>query len=140
MFCPNCGTNVEDGARFCPNCSAALTEEAPVQESAPVYEAQPVTPAAPAVNTSNILVFGILGLAFAESGILGIIFSAIALSKAKAYAAAYGNLTGKAKVGKILATVGLIVSILMVVFWVIYIIVIAAIAGAASGIGSGYYY
>ena len=26
MFCPNCGTKIEDGVRFCPNCGAKIEE------------------------------------------------------------------------------------------------------------------
>lgn len=29
MFCPKCGTKVEDGAGFCPNCGATLGDAAP---------------------------------------------------------------------------------------------------------------
>ncbi len=70
---------------------------------------------------SQILTFGILGIIFgALGGLLGIIFSSISLSKAKKYAAEGNELTGKAKTGKILATVGLILGILGVVFSIIF--------------------
>ena len=75
--------------------------------------------------SSGSLTFGILGLVFAESGILGLIFSAIGLSKAKKYAAEAGQLEGKAKTGKILATLGLVFSILALVMWIIICIVSA---------------
>ena len=78
--------------------------------------------------SSGSLTFGILGLVFAESGILGIIFSAIGLSKAKKYAAEAGELTGKAKTGKILATLGLVFSIISLVC-----IIIIAIVSACTG-------
>ena len=64
-FCPNCGSNVREGAAFCANCGtklaaapvaeaapvAAPVEAAPVAapvEPAPVVEATPVAPVAPA--------------------------------------------------------------------------------------------
>ncbi len=83
------------------------------------------------------LIFGIISLVLAEGGILGIIFGAIGKAKAKAFAAQNeGIVTGKAKVGKILSTLGLVFGIIMTIFWVIYIIVIAAAAanGALSNI------
>jgi hypothetical protein len=50
MFCPQCGTNLPDGARFCPNCgatvaaptqqaSAAPAQPAPAQPQTPQYQA-----------------------------------------------------------------------------------------------------
>ena len=51
-------------------------------------------------SPSNVLVFGILGLAFCETGILGIIFSIIGLSKAKNYIATYGDVSNQVRVGK----------------------------------------
>ena len=85
----------------------------------------------PAVSSTPALVFGILSLAFSESGLLAIIFGAIARSKAKNYLAANGVLDGKAKAGKILGTIGLVFGIISLVVVVIFIF--AVIAGAASG-------
>lgn len=52
MFCRNCGSKVEDGARFCPVCGESVVAEyEPSTESqgdhqpAPAAEAQPTTPA-----------------------------------------------------------------------------------------------
>ena len=173
MFCHNCGTALDDGVKFCPNCGALIaapeaeepiapTVEEPVasvvepayeqpvyeQPAAPVYQQpayeQPVY-REPAVNeeaaslSTPILVFGIMGLAFACSfylSFLGIIFSAIGKGKVKQFLAAGGQLSGKAKVGSILAKVGLIVGIILTVFFVIWLIVMIAIA--ANG-GYRYY-
>ena len=165
MFCHNCGTALDEGVKFCPNCGAPIaapeaeepiapTVEEPVASVVePVYE-QPVyeQPAAPVyqqpvyrdpiVNeeaaslSTPILVFGIMGLAFACTfwlSFLGIIFSAIGKGKVKAFLAAGGQLSGKAKVGNILAKVGLIVGIILTVFFVIYLIVIIALAANHSG-------
>lgn len=41
MFCPNCGSVVEDNARFCPTCGAVL----PHEESASVQSEKPQDPA-----------------------------------------------------------------------------------------------
>ena len=150
MFCPNCGSSIEDNSQFCPNCGQVVDQptQAPTQPQQfeqPVYEATPVNNnyAAPtgADESKSVLIWGILGLVFADTCILsflGIIFSAIALNKAKAFQAANGALYGKAKVGKILATVGLILGIVMTVFAVIYIFALSA--GVMAGVSSSNYY
>ena len=162
MSCQNCGSALEDGAKFCPNCgepvavpevdtpeeaAAEIVAEEPVVEApvyqapaAPVYQAPVVEPTVdPALNgmSKSILIFGIIGLAFSCSfylSLLGIIFSAIGKGKVKAFLAAGGQLTGKAKVGNILAKVGLILGIVLTVFFVIWLIVViaAAVKGTAS--------
>ena len=165
MFCHNCGTSLDEGVKFCPNCGAPVAMEGSIPEAPayeepayeqpvyeePVYE-QPAAPVyeqpvyrEPVVNeeaealSTPILVFGILGLAFAcvpYINFLGIIFSAIAKGKVRQFLNAGGVLTGKARVGKILATVGLIVGI---VFTAIFAIVIfMAIINAISNGGSGF--
>lgn len=74
------------------------------------------------------LVFGILSLVLTECGILGIIFGAIGKAKAKAFAAQNdGVVTGKAKVGKILSTLGLVFGIICLVCVVIIAIVAVAV-------------
>lgn len=52
MFCRNCGSKIEDGARFCPVCGEPIAAEyeAPAEsqgdyQPAPAAEAQPTTPA-----------------------------------------------------------------------------------------------
>ncbi len=77
--------------------------------------------------STQSLVFGILSLVFNEFSILGIIFGAIGKGKAKKFAAENGGVvTGKAKVGKILSTVGLVLGIIGLVCAVI--IALACIA------------
>jgi uncharacterized membrane protein len=50
-FCANCGTQVQDGVKFCPSCGSAVAA-APQQPSQPVYTppvyTPPVVPGAPA--------------------------------------------------------------------------------------------
>ncbi len=53
--------------------------------------------------------------------LLGIIFGAIAMSKAKNYALTY-PLVGKAKTGRILGIVGLVVSIVWIVLGILAIL------------------
>lgn len=47
MFCPECGTHLSDGARFCPNCGAPVTPE-PAPAPVPLSPAGPPSPQAPA--------------------------------------------------------------------------------------------
>ena len=152
MYCTKCGAELADGARFCTNCGAQLAEEAAevvetaaaaVEETAAKAEEIIAAPAAasveaaeaPASNTTAILVLGIVAAAVSELGIPGIIVGAIGRKKAKAHLAETGSLTGKAKVGSILAKVGIILGIIMTVVWLIDIIVVAA-AGAAGAFNS----
>ncbi len=167
MFCQNCGTFLEDGTKFCPNCGTPVAAPQPACEPEPaqtVYEepvvaAQPVceqpqepvyqqpaepvqqpvvqeNPAAAALSTP-ILIFGIMGIAFACTfylSFLGIIFSAIAKGKVKQYLAEGGVLSGKAKVGSILAKVGLILGIVLTVLFVVWLmaIIVAAVSKGYS--------
>ena len=158
MFCQNCGTQLPEDVKFCPECGAPVeiidplrnepTVEEPVVAAATVFE-QPVyetptyrepvvqsSPEAQALSTP-ILVFGILGLSFAcipYVNFLGIIFSAIAKSKVKQFLGLGGVLSGKAKVGSILATVGLIIGIILTVIFAI-IITFAIFAGILAVLG-----
>lgn len=89
----------------------------------------PVTPIE-TVSATKCMVFGILAIALCGSGILGIIFGAIALSFCRTYAREHaGVLAGQAKVGKILGMIGLILGIVLTVFWVFYVIFIVALIG-----------
>ncbi len=88
MFCKNCGTNLGEGIKFCPNCGAKVEAEpapapAPAKEepvsgsyTAPVYEAPkyeapkyeapkyeaPAAPAAPAGDMPNTTLWIILSV------------------------------------------------------------------------------
>ena len=162
MFCQNCGTQLEEGVKFCPECGAPVeiveplrnepVEEAPVIIAAPVQEqpvyetpvyqepvVQPVVQSNPeaAALSTPILIFGILGLSFAcipYVNFLGIIFSAIAKGKVKQFLELGGVLSGKAKVGNILAKVGLIVGIVLTAIFAI-IITVAIFGGILGALG-----
>lgn len=105
MFCPNCGTKVEDDVKFCPSCGAQIAnadaatasagddsqnndwQEAPAQEPTPVVTtAQQDAPIAtpPDYLTLNIVLtavsvfvccFSCISLAGIVTGALGIMFS-----------------------------------------------------------------
>ena len=46
MFCPNCGSQIEDGARFCASCGANVERapEAPLAQETPLDGAAPAQP------------------------------------------------------------------------------------------------
>lgn len=105
--------------------------EQPVYEQPPHQYIQPVLqyPGAPTPqqqsDSNSLLVFGILGLAFACTfflSFLGIVFSAITKGKSRDYLFRYGEHYGKAKVGRILANIGLPVGIVLTCLFVFYLI------------------
>ena len=107
----------------------------------PTYSAPAAVDPAEAAMSKSVLIFGILGIAFGCTyylSFLGIIFGAIALSKAKKYVASGYPLAGKAKVGRILGLVGLILGIVLTV--ILIIVIIFAIIYAASYSSYYYYY
>ena len=128
MNCQNCGANV-DGKAFCPQCGAQV--QAPAQPSYN-YNGGYNQPAAPQGNPTNVLVFGILGLALSGLGIVGLIFSIIGLKKANNYIATYGNISNQVRIGRRLAIAGLVVSIICTIIYVL-IFVAAIVAGTSSG-------
>ncbi len=158
MYCKNCGTEINDNTSFCPNCGQSVNSEASnpapaykpdqvsyTEPAQPVYEQpqyQPTQAPVYAQKLPNVLMWGILSVCFCESGLIGLIFSIIAKNKAKRWQTLTGSpLIKGGKVGNILATIGLVVSIIMTVVWLIYIIVaIVAVITAASYYGHAFYY
>ncbi|GEM_PF-3594557 len=161
-FCTICGNPVEEKAA---EAVQQTVYEAPVYETtsyeAPSYEATPVQEYNTYESVSQVeapvyganyeveslskssMVLGIVGLCLSLLGftsIVGIILSAVGLSKAKKVMNILNvrALSGKAKAGHILGKAGIIAGILMTIFMVIYfaIVVLAVIAGQAGG----YYY
>ncbi len=106
------------------------------QYQQPLYQQPPLK--------TSFFILAIIGLALSCTfylSIAGIIVSAIALSKTKKHFAMGGLFEGKAKVAKILSTIGLWGGVGMSVFfviWVIYMIII--VAAAASYDPYSYYY
>ena len=120
MNCKYCGNEINEGAAFCATCGKVAFESEPL---AVVLET-PEEIEQRSGLAGRILTLGILALAFAETfflSFLGIIFGAMAKSKASRYEIECGELTGKARVGKILGTIGLILGIVLSVIAVIYV-------------------
>lgn len=124
MICKNCGAEIADGSTFCTQCGAPVQQEQP--QPTPVQQAYNAAVSNPALNSTPILILGIIALALCAYVIPGIICGFICKSKVKAYQEAGGVLTGKAKVGSILGKVGLILSFVFIGIWLIYLIVIIA--------------
>mgnify|MGYP000225882758 CR=1 FL=1 len=150
MFCTNCGASIQDGTNVCPVCGAPVQGAQPQSNQQPQFEQpqfnqpqfnqpyyqQPAVPSS--VTPSSVLTWGIVGLAFSCTfflSFLGIIFSAVGTKKAKKLVEESGQqLSGKAKVGNILAKVGLPLGIVLTIFFIIWVIVIvAAISSAING-------
>ena len=116
------------------------------QYGQPAYSAPAAEDPTERSLAKSTLIFGILGIAFPCTfylAFLGIIFGIVAMSKAKKYVASGYVLTGKAKVGKILGTVGMILGIVLTV--ILVFIIIAAIVAATTSSNyyssyGGYYY
>ena len=143
-FCPKCGKLVlepEPEITTAPIQEKSIAEDQvtalePVyieQEEEPVYYVEPnemeLAPEVEAEKNSlgtNILVWGILALAFAETAIfsiLGIIFGNVAKGKVKKYQEKFGDTDGKATVGKIFANISVPLSIGLMAFLFFYLFI-----------------
>lgn len=135
MYCKFCGKEHADYVSFCPYCGMQIGKSESVEEQIvvdPIYQQEKDD------LSGEVLKFGILGLAFACSGLLsllGLIFSIIARAKAKEFARRYGDTEGRATVGKHLGKAGLIVSISLTAFFVVYFLFIFAMVALATTLG-----
>ena len=109
MFCGKCGASFGEGIRYCPRCGQAVDP----------YAGKP---------QPNLLVWGILSLAFAVFGpsFVGIIFAVIGRKKQEEYD---GILTGPSRVGAGLIKAGYITGIIMTVVHVLLIVLYIALFG-----------
>ena len=147
-FCPKCGKLVlepEPEITTAPIQEKSIAEDQvtglePVyieQEEEPVYYVEPnemeLAPEVEAEKNSlgkNILVWGILALAFADTAIfsiLGIIFGNVAKGKVKKYQEKFGDTDGKATVGKVFANISVPLSIGLMAFFFLYFLIYAVI-------------
>lgn len=145
-FCSNCGAELTEGTAFCPNCGAgqvrtfgadepvAVAAEPEVLPAEPVYQ-EPVYQAPvyqpqtePAVLPTSAKILGLIsmicGLVSLVSCYVGFAYSIPALILASiASKKAPGIPNGKAKVGKITAIIGIVVS---VICFIVYVALVAA--------------
>ena len=114
MYCAKCGTQLEENAQICPNCSAVIAQES--VEKAPEETTTEVAPTPGKWSGKSItgFVLSLVGILIAAipCGIIGLVFSALGL-----------NDTGtKALRGKGLAISGLVVSIVDIVIGFLYLV------------------
>jgi len=80
MFCPQCGTEIENTVRFCPSCGTPLSAgpgaQQPHTQQPYVYPQQPVVYVKPKVPGRG---FGISGMVL---GIIGLVYGTIPLAAA----------------------------------------------------------
>ena len=145
-FCSNCGAELTEGTAFCPNCGAGQVRtfgaDEPVAVAAepevlpaepvyqePVYQAPVYQPQAePAVLPTSAKILGLIsmicGLVSLVSCYVGFAYSIPALILANiASKKAPGIPNGKAKVGKITAIIGIVIS---VICFIVYVALVAA--------------
>ena len=141
-FCPNCGAEVEGGARFCVMCGSALEEKKPVEpvaepaveqaepevQAEPVAEPQPTynyyqepgaQPKAPVSKKNSIIsmVFGLVALelgAMAFMPIYAFIFFPVALVFAILGMKKSGQYTTEAGEPNVFSRIGKITSIISI--------------------------
>jgi len=123
MFCPQCGNNVIDGAKFCTNCGCAVPA-VQANYTAPKM-AVPNIPAQKSSMDAKGLVLGIICvvsspftdgdlalyffLPWFTSGIAGVILSAIAISRNKKA----GHPASMAIVGLVLSIIGIAIPLIL---------------------------
>lgn len=128
MFCKYCGAELPEGSVACTECGKAFEES--VKKTVVVD-----TPEADALATSA-LTYGIIGavLIWLFSPV-GIVFSYLAMKKAKEYKALTSVPSTKANIANILALAGFVLNIiatvmavLSIVFFVVYIVFIIGVS------------
>lgn len=158
MYCKHCGAQLNDNANFCPYCGQAQSTspqqpQQPQKAQQPQPQFQPAQPQfqqpqQPTYTMANdprweekksqmageCLKWGILSLAFVVSGclaLLGFIFSFTAKKKVAEYVQYFGQVEGRARVGRDLGKAGFIAGLAMTIFWVVYFFILILAMAAA---------
>ncbi len=135
MFCSNCGRLLEDGEKWCPVCGT-MNEEA----TAAGVGGDPFGQVNEQIKdelAGKTLKWGIISLVFSLTGclsLLGFIFSFIAKSKAKEYARHFGQVEGRARVGRILGKVAFGVGLGLSIYFAVCIGLGVMIALSEAGV------
>ena len=142
MYCSHCGSQNEDGARFCCNCGAPI-EQKQKEEAKQEYTYEPIDltttlrEAEKDRRGASILGAGIPGVIFAFAAtflnFIGIILGIVGLAKASSFERDFGGLDGKSRVGKILSIIALAGGIFMTLFWIFYFVILFALLYEGTG-------
>ena len=143
MFCNHCGTQIEDGKVFCPNCGASLEEPVGQPEVETIYPEkaqqswQPgstvyTVPAEDPQKAKSLMIKGILAAALCEIGIPGIVLGNIATRGVRECLEKGYHYSGKLRAAYICGKVGKILGIIMTVYWAV--VMILAMVGVGYGI------
>ena len=126
MFCKNCGRQLDEGENLCPACGTMNATETTADAKGITYDL--------GANDTVVLAnerlkdemagqafkWGLLSVIFSGTvclSLLGFIFSFVAKSKALSYQTVFGELTGRAKAGRILGKVGFGLGLGMVIYF-----------------------
>lgn len=110
MTCQNCGAQNAPTAAFCSGCAANLRTGMPMQQQMPMHAPMPYPMGAPMQSRfSGMAITGFVLSFFC--GLLGLIFSSIALGQIKKSNGALRG-GGLAIAGIVIASVGLLLNIL----------------------------
>ena len=138
MFCRHCGRQLKGDENFCPSCGTAnVTDTADTADTAESYglrydfgNENPMDEIRRSELSGQVLKWGILSLAFAESGILallGFIFSFVAAGKARRFRREFGAPDGRCRTGYILSRVGFGLGLGLTIFFTLYFLMIALV-------------
>lgn len=145
MFCKYCGNELPETSEFCPKCGKNQGNAEFVPQTVYMNEGGEYSygeddsiKKEKSKLANDIMIYGIIAVAasvIVGLPLVGLIFACIAKSKLKKYALEYEEIDGRANIGKILSTVGLIVSIVYIVLIVAIISLYLLMFGMMAYIG-----
>ena len=125
MFCKNCGRQLDEGENFCPACGTMNATETPAATTGIEYAVNDTA----AVNerlkeemAGQVFKWGLMSLIFSGTvclSLLGFIFSFIAKGKASSYETVFGEISGRAKAGRILGKIGFGLGLGMTIYFAV---------------------
>ena len=128
-FCKNCGSQIDDGSKFCSICGAAQENTEQQNSATPVYT-EPVTQKASGNLNVGMLVWSIIDLLMCcmPLGVVSLIMTIMAQNAATAEEEA-----GKLKTAKVCNLIGTIGAGIFLILYVVLIVV-----GVVAGVSAGY--